>query len=297
MKPAPFSYHAPETLDELLDLASTHPDAEFLAGNQSLGIDMATRTQTPATIIDLNRVDDLRYIRDGDGTTEIGAMTRHRTVERSDRLRHRSPLVAEAAGQIAGPSVRNRGTIGGSIVEGAPAANLPVALLALDAQVTMTSQVGERTVDLATLIEDEQRTNLQPTEVVTAVAIPTTDDSMDHMGMAFLSCKRAALSWPIINAAAMVHLSDPTADPPVIDRAAIALGNATDVPIRITDAEAVVVGNSVTETTLERIETAAIDVADPPDQLHADRRYKRHLAGVYARRAVVTAVDRAISSA
>ncbi|MFB6188004.1 MAG: xanthine dehydrogenase family protein subunit M, partial [Halobacteriaceae archaeon] len=147
MKPAPFEYHSPNSVEEATDLLAQHgSEAELMAGNQSLGIIMANRLATPDHVIDLNNLDELDYIDITDSYIEIGALTSHRTIERSEGLRDEFSIFPEAAEQIAGPVVRNRGTIGGSIGEADPAGNYPTVITALNADLNLVSPEGKRTI-------------------------------------------------------------------------------------------------------------------------------------------------------
>ena len=146
MKPAPFQYHRPTTLEDALELLAEHPEAEVMAGNQSLGIVMGNRLSTPDHVVDINRIDALSFVDVGEAAVAIGAMARHRDIERSADLREALSILPEAAEQIAGPSVRSRGTLGGSIGEADPAGNYPTVAVALDAEIHLVAIDGERSV-------------------------------------------------------------------------------------------------------------------------------------------------------
>lgn len=293
MKPAPFEYHDPRTVREVVELLDEHEhDAELLAGNQSLGIIMANRLATPDALIDLNGVDDLAGIDIQDDHVAIGAMTRHRDVERADDLREIVPMLPDAAAQIAGPSVRNRGTLGGSIGEADPAGNYPTALVALDADIHIASVDGERSVPARDYFIAYMFTDLAEHELVTHVTASREPFPPDRTGMAFVEFKRAAQTFPSISAAAAIRVDDPGTDAPTVEEARLALGNAGEIPLHVADAESAVEGTTLTEAILDEAAAAAKTAVDPAEEMHADAAWKEDLAAEYARRALETAYDR-----
>jgi carbon-monoxide dehydrogenase medium subunit len=305
MKPAPFQYHRPTTITETTDLLAEHQhDAELMAGNQSLGILMANRLATPDHIIDINEVTALEYIEISEEKIEIGALTRHRTIENSTDLAESLPMFPAAAEQIAGPSVRNRGTIGGSIGEADPAGNYPTVLTALEGDLHITATNEERTVPASEYFIAYMFTDLGPDELITGISINREAFPIERTGMAFLEQKATAQTWPTISAATVVRVDDPDASEPVIEEARIALANAADVPLRVERAEEAVEGEPLSQThshllseeTLVSAAETAIDAADPSDEMHADREYKRELAGEYTRRSLETSCKRAIEN-
>ena len=293
MKPAPFHYHRPTTVGEALELLADHPEAEVMAGNQSLGIVMGNRLATPDHVVDINRISDLAFVDVGDGEVAVGAMARHRDVERSDALRSSVPMLPQAAEQIAGPSVRSRGTVGGSLCEADPAGNYPTAAVALDADLHLVSPDGERTVAARDFFLGFMMTDLGEAELVERVTVDRGPFPPERTGMAFLELKPAAQTWPTISAAAAVRIDDPDRAEPVVEGARLALANAADVPLHVPDAGTAVVGEPLSEASLDAVAEAAAAAADPSDELHADAEFKREVAAEYARRAVETAYDRA----
>ncbi|MDJ1433721.1 FAD binding domain-containing protein [Halostagnicola sp. A-GB9-2] len=294
MKPAPFTHHRPETIEEALELLEELEDAELMAGNQSLGIVMANRLATPDHLVDLNGVDDLAYIEERDDEVRIGAMTTHRTLERSDRLADALPMLPDAAGQIAGPSVRNQGTVGGSLGEADPAGNYPAALLALDGSVTLRSLEGTRSVPVSEFFIAYMFTDLREEELIESVSVPTDPFPPERSGMAFVELKRAAQTFPTVSAATAVRVDDPTADDPVIEAARIALANAADVPLRVEDAESVLEGEPLSEAGLDEVTELVTGAVTPEGEMHADREYKEEVAGEYAKRSLESAYDDAL---
>lgn len=294
MKPARFEYHRPETVEETVGLLAELDDAELMAGNQSLGIVMANRLATPDHIIDINRVEELASIEVEEDRAWIGALSRHRDIERSDALRGTVPMFPEAAEQIAGPSVRNRGTLGGSLGEADPAGNYLAALVALDGEIQLVSIGEKRTVPAREYFIAYMFTDRREGELIEGASIDREAFPVDRTGMAFLEQKRAAQTWPTISAAASVRVEDPTDPDPVVEDARIALANAADIPLHVPEAEAALEGTRMTAEALDAAEAAATDAADPEAEMHADSEFKTELAGEYARRALQTAHGRAI---
>ncbi|MEY7850072.1 xanthine dehydrogenase family protein subunit M [Natrarchaeobius sp. A-rgal3] len=296
MKPAPFTHHRPETVEDVLELLAELEEVELLAGNQSLGIVMANRLATPEHLVDLNGVDELAYVDERDGEIRIGAMTRHRTLERSDRLAEIVPMLPEAAEQIAGPSVRNQGTVGGSIGEADPAGNYPAALVALEGSLHLRSPEETRTVPADEYFIAYMFTDLREEELIESVSVPTEPFPPERSGMAFLELKRAAQTWPTVSAASAIRVDDPSADEPVVEDARIALANAADVPLRVEDAEAVLEGEALSASGLEDVGDIVTEAVHPEGEMHADREYKEEVAGEYAVRSLETSYERATDS-
>lgn len=296
MKPAPFAHHRPETVDDVIELLEEHEEAELLAGNQSLGIVMANRLATPEHLIDLNDIEELSFIDIDAETVEIGAMTRHRTIERSEELADAVPLLPESAGKIAGPVVRNRGTIGGSLGEADPAGNYATALSALDATITLRSASGTREVSVDDFFLAYMFTDLRENELIERVTIPREPIPTDRTGTAFLALKRAAQTWPTVSAAAVIRLEDPTADSPTVADARVALANAADVPLHVDEVGSIVTGTTLDDAVLAEVASTVEGAAEPEGEMHADQQYKEEAAGEYARRALSLAYERAVAA-
>src|SRR5881392_2022570 len=206
MKPAPFDYFAPATLDEALGLLAEHGgDAKPLAGGQSLIPAMNFRLARPAALVDLNRIAELAYVRAGgkDAGLVIGAMTRQRAVERSDVVARAAPLVAEAMPAIAHPQIRNRGTIGGSLAHADPSAELPAVMLALDAAFRARSVTGERTIPASEFFKGMLETALAPDELLVEIGLPPMPD---RSGTAFLEVARRHGDYALVGIAVVVTL-------------------------------------------------------------------------------------------
>src|SRR5438876_2265709 len=188
MKPAPFDYFAPGTVDEALALLAEHGDeAKPLAGGQSLIPAMNFRLARPGALVDLNQIAELSYVRSQRDGLVIGAMTRQRTVERSEEARRVAPLVSEAMPFVAHPQIRNRGTVGGSIAHADPAAELPAVMLALEARFRARSRAGERSIPVAEFFKGMLETALAPGELLVEIAVPALPA---RTGTAFLEMAR-----------------------------------------------------------------------------------------------------------
>lgn len=293
MKPAAFEYHRPDSVTEATELlADLGHDAELLAGNQSLGIIMANRLATPDHLVDLGQVEALSGITVGEDAVEIGSMTTHRDLEFADDLRDAIEMVPESAEQIAGPAVRNQGTVGGSVAEADPAGNYPAAFVALDADFHLTSADEERTVAARDFFVAYMFTDLGPDELVTSVTIDREPFPVDRTGMAFEELKRGAQTFPTVSAATSLRVDDPDADDPVVEDARVTLANVADVPLHVPAAEEALEGGALGDG-IDAAAEAAIEAADPSPEMHADEEWKIELAGEYTRRSLRTAHERA----
>ncbi len=288
MKPAPFEYHSPETLDQALSLlAETGSDTKALAGGQSLVPAMNFRLARPAALVDLNRITPLSYIeKDGDGGLRIGAMTRQRAAERSDVVAREAPLLFDALPWIAHPQIRNRGTVGGSVAHADPAAELPAVMVALDARFVLRSHTGVRTAPARTFYTGVLSTDLRPDELLTEIQIPPLASGA---GGAFLEVARRRGDFALVGVAVQLVLNDAGA----CESARIAMVSAADRPVLATGAMAVLDGVVAGVAAFEEAARVAADIdIDPPGDIHASPAYRRHLARVLVRRALFKAAER-----
>jgi carbon-monoxide dehydrogenase medium subunit len=277
VKPAPFEYHCPRTLDEALGLLAEHgSDAKPLAGGQSLIPAMNFRLATPAVLVDLNAVRELAFI-EGDRSVRIGAMTRHRELERSATIATHVPLITEAMPFVAHAAIRTRGTLGGSLAHADPAAELPAIMVALDAQLTLTSRNGSRSIPAADFFVSLFTTALAPGELLTAVTVPPLNAGA---GYAFQEMSRRHGDFALAGVAAVVTLDESQR----CTSARITLFSVGERPILATHARTLV-GElptaGVIRATADAIATHDID---PPSDIHASSRYRRQLANVLTRR-------------
>lgn len=289
MKPAPFYYHAPSSLDEALGLLRDlrDDDAKVLAGGQSLMPILNMRLTRANHLVDINGLRELDYVRGEQGGLVMGALTRHRTLERSAEVASRIPLIAETMPQVGDRQVRFRGTLGGSLSHADPAAELPTIAVALDAEIVVGSRSGTRTVPASDFFLSFFTTVLEPDELLTEVRFPGLPA---RSGCAFLELTRQAGAYPIVSAAAVVTLEDGR-----IADARLALGGVGDTPIRARRAEAALHGQRPTLEVFADAGRLAADDTDPGADVHGSAEYRGEMAAVYARRALQTAADRASS--
>lgn len=293
MKPAPFRYVRPSSVDEAISaLASEGYGAKPLAGGQSLIPAMNFRLAQPAVLVDLDRLDELRGIRDGEATGSaggllIGATTRHSEIERSALVRQRAPLLAETMPWIAHPQIRNRGTLGGSLAHADPAAELPAVMLALEAQMHLRGPAGDRVVPFCDFCTGFFATALAPDELVTAVEIPALPDGT---GCSFVEISRRHGDFALVGVCAVLSLDPDSA----CSRASVTLLSVGDGPVCAATAEDALRGQAPTpEAIREAADLAATRDIDPPGDIHASAEYRRQLARVLTARALETASKRA----
>jgi len=285
MKPPPFAYHRPLSVADTLEMLATLDDPKLLAGGQSLMPMMNYRYVMPTNLIDLNRIADLAGIEESGDTLVIGAMTRQRDLELSPLVRLRSPLLHEALLNVGHVQTRNRGTIGGSLSHLDPAAELPAALRALDATLTVRSRRGERIVAMADWSMGFMTPNLEPDELLTAIAIPLWPAG--H-GYGFAEFARRHGDFAMAGAAAMLSL-DAAGQ---IDRVALAANGVDTGPVRLGAAEDILRGKAPDDATIAAAAETASSVPGL-DDVHASKEYRRKLAVVMTRRALHQARDRA----
>lgn len=286
MKPAVFQHVAPATLDEVLALLAEHaPDARILAGGQSLVPLMNFRLSCPSILIDLNRVQDLAYIRDDGDVLAIGAMTRERTIENSDLVRRHAPLLHEATRYIAHLPIRSRGTIGGSLANADPAAEYPAVSVALDFEMVIRSARGERRVRAGDFFVSLLTTALAPDEVLVEVVVPK---SPPRTGSAFVEIARRHGDFALAGVAVQITCNGDRVDD--LRMAACGVGPG---PVRLSAAEDIVMRNGLDAATAKRAARAAAAAVDPSTDVHASASYRRHLTGILAARALLRAAERA----
>jgi aerobic carbon-monoxide dehydrogenase medium subunit len=283
MIPLSFDYEVAESVDHAIDLLGQHGDeAKLLAGGHSLLPIMKLRLAAPAVLVDLGRLEDLKYVRDEGDHIAIGAMTRHSDVEADPILQEHCGLLSYTASLVGDPQVRHRGTMGGSISHGDAASDLPSALLALEGTFVVKGPGGERTVAAGDFFQDYLQTDLAPDEVLTEIRVPKLGQ---NAGWSYKKFNRRAQDWAVVGAAAVVERSNGS-----ISSARIGLTNMGSTPLRATAAEGTLSGadaSSVAEAT-----SSADEGTSPASDIAASAEYRRHLAGVLTRRAVEEALGR-----
>jgi carbon-monoxide dehydrogenase medium subunit len=279
MIPAPFDYEVAESTEHAVELLGSREDAKLLAGGHSLIPLLRLRFTRPTLLVDIGRIDDLRYVRDAGEQVAIGAMTRHHDIQHDPLLQEHCPVVSYAAGLIGDPQVRHRGTIGGSLAHADPAADLPAVLTALNAEVVVRGPDGERVVSAGEFVTGVFDTVLQPQDVLTEIRVPKLGPS----GWSYLKFTRRAQDWATVGVTAVVRRSNGN-----VDSAAIAFTNMAPRPARATAAEQALKTPGDVETAAE----ASLEGTDPPSDTHGSADYRRHLAKVLVRRALEEAMSR-----
>ena len=281
MKPAPFDYHAPTTVDEVVALLHEHGDeAKVLAGGQSLIPMLNLRLARFATLVDIGRVASLRRLERVNGHVVVGSMVRQRELEASDVA-----LLAAATPLIGHFQIRNRGTLGGSIAHADPAAEYPAVALALDAELDIAGPAGARTVPAAEFFVGTWETALADDEVLVAVRFPVWGEGS---GFAVEEVARRHGDFAIAGCACGVEIDDGR-----ISRAAIALFGVAGTPVRAEVAESALVGADADTVDAAEIGNLAAVELEPPGDLHASGALRRRIASAVVRRAVGRAIERA----
>jgi carbon-monoxide dehydrogenase medium subunit len=293
MKPAPFEYQAPASLEAALDALARHGgDAKLLAGGQSLIPVMNFRLAEPALLIDINKLAELDFIRrDEEGNLRIGAMVRQRRLERDPLVAGMAPLLHEAMPFIAHPQIRNRGTFGGSLAHADPAAELPALAVALGARFRLRRAGGDRWVAAEDFFAGLFATALEPDEMLVEAAIPP---SPAHTGWAFLEVARRHGDYAQVGVAARVTLDESGR----CREARLVYLSVGDAPVVAREAARLLEGEELSpEAIAAAAEKAAGDEMDPLGDIHATPEFKRHLARVLTRRVLRKAGERARSGA
>ena len=287
MIPPAFAYQAPTTLPEAIALLSANPgEAKILAGGHSLLPMMKLRFAQPGQLIDLNRIDQLRGIREVAGEIRIGAMTTESQLIGSPLLRDKLPLLAEVARQIGDPQVRNRGTIGGDLAHGDPANDHPAIAIALDATLVVEGPRGQRLVKVEDFFHGLYMTDLAENEILTEIRIAPFPAGT---GWAYEKLKRKTGDWATAAAAVVMRM-----DSGKVSAIRIALTNVAATPQRAVAAEQALLGRFLTSDSLGDAMHAVQSVCAPAEDLRGDVTYKTSMAGEMVRRAVERAAVRCI---
>jgi len=289
MKPAPFKYHAPTTVEEALAHLARHGwDAKVLAGGQSLVPMMNFRLAQPLVLVDLNNIPELFYIKPArDGGLHVGAMTRMRTMEFDPQVAERAPLIHAAIPNVAYPQVRSRGTFGGTIAHADPSAEMVAASVALRGRFRLRSPRGERWVAAEEFFVGLFTTVLDPDELLVEVALPAMPK---RSGWAFLEVARRHHDFALVGVTTLVSLDRQGR----CDRARLVFFSVSDGPVEAQQAASLLIGQEPTaEAIREAAETAASADVDPNTDINASSEYRRHLVRVLGQRALTQAFERA----
>jgi carbon-monoxide dehydrogenase medium subunit len=276
MIPPPFEYRRVGTVDEAIQALSDGSDAKLLAGGHSLLPLMKLRLARPSLLVDISRLQDLKYVKEDGDRVAIGALTRHHDVANSEVLQELCPIVSYAAGEIGDPQVRHVGTIGGSVAHADPASDMPSVLLALDAEMVIRGAGGaSRTVPASGFFKGLFEPDLATDEVLTEIRVPKTAGR----GWSYLKFHRRAQDWALVGVAALAQNG---AGP------SVALTNMADRPVRATGVEEELAGGADPAAASQR----AAEGTSPPSDAFASAEYRRELVKVLVRRAIEEAQAR-----
>jgi aerobic carbon-monoxide dehydrogenase medium subunit len=285
MIPATFDYIAARSLDEAISLLAQHKeDAKILAGGHSLLPAMKLRLMQPKVLIDLGRIKDLSYIKEEGGQIRIGAMTTHFQIETSDLLRRVCPLLPETAAHLGDMQVRNKGTIGGSLVHSDPAADWPAAILALDAELVARSAKGDRTIKASEFFIEMLTTALHPGEVLREIRIPA---GKGKPAQAYVKVRHPASGFAVVGVAVNLAI-----DGGKCQSAAVGITGVSPKAYRASKVEGALTGKALDAKTLTAASAHAAEGVDVNSDLYASAEYRKQLAIVYTRRALETAISR-----
>jgi carbon-monoxide dehydrogenase medium subunit len=279
MKFPRFEYVRPSTIEEAAQLLVDDEDARPIAGGQSLLPLMAYRLAQPATLVDLASIPGLSEITSENGSVRIGAMATQRAAELSPVVRERLPMLSDALTHVGHPVIRNAGTIGGSIAHADPAAEIPLAMLALDAVVDVEGPKGSRSIDAADFFVSSFTTALNPGELVTSVTIPVSSRRW-----AFTELARRHGDFALAMAAVGLSL-----DGRRCTGARIALGGVDSRPVRAEEAESILAGKAIDDTVAGEAARAATAHLTPPGDIHGSSAYRQRMATVLVKRAILRA--------
>jgi carbon-monoxide dehydrogenase medium subunit len=267
--PAPFDYVEADSADAAIAALTEHGDeSKLIAGGHSLIPLMRFRLANPSVLIDIGRLSDLSYINDGGDHVAIGALATHRMLETSDLLKTEAPMLSHVAAQVGDPSVRHKGTLGGSIAHGDPASDLPAALLAMGGSVVAKGPGGERTIAAADLFTGFLETAVAPDEMITEIRIPKAAGA----GWSYQKFNRRAQDWAIVGVAAQANGNG----------TGVALVNMAPTPVLATAVQDALSSGA----DIDAAAAVAAQGMEPPEDLNGDAEYRTHLAQVLTKRAL-----------
>jgi carbon-monoxide dehydrogenase medium subunit len=284
---SPFAYHRAGSLADAQRLLAANPGARLLAGGHSLLPLLKLRLASPEALVDIGRIAELKGISESGGRVRIGAVTTHAEIAASGLVRSRCPVLADAAGRIGDPAVRNRGTIGGSISHADPGADLPVVLVALAAGIEIAGTGGTRTVPAHEFFVGLMTTALGADEIVTAVSVPAIAAGQ---GAAYVKFAHPASRYAVIGAAAVVSV-----DANAIGSARVVVGGLVPRPARLESVEQALIGQPATGATAQAAAagTSGSLGDDVMGDVFASAEYRRAVAGTYVARAIAAALTKA----
>lgn len=286
MIPAQFEYHRPASVSEALQLLRSLPDAKLLAGGHSLLPMMKLRLTSPAHLIDLGRIKDLRYIKESGSAVAIGALTTHWTIESSPLVQQKLLSLAECARSIGDVQVRNVGTIGGSLAHTDPAADYPAAVLALNAELVAEGPGGRRTIAAGEFFTGLFSTALRPDEILIEVKVPVLPP---RTGSAYLKFPHPASGFAVVGVAAVLTMDSKGR----CEQARIGITGVGPFAYRPQRTEDALRGAALDDKTIAAAADKAGDGVDMNEDIFASADYRRHLAQVFTKRAIKAALQRA----
>lgn len=287
MKPAPFQYVAAQSVEHAISLLTEYgPSAKIIAGGQSLVPMMNYRLARPDWLVDINRIPELAGIAAKGEFLRVGSLTRYIALEKSETVRRLAPLLSQILPHIAHAAIRNRGTIGGSICHADPAAEMPVAMLALDAVFEIRGPAGTRRVPADDFFVGQMTTQIEPDEVLVAIEIPNMRPE-DTSGFSEFARRRG--DFALASAAVVLRFSGSR----LSDHVRIAIGGLSQRAQRAMKAEALLNGQTLTSDLIEKVAQTAAEEVEAGSDLHATETYRRSLIATQVKQALAGAIDRA----
>jgi carbon-monoxide dehydrogenase medium subunit len=285
---AAFEYFAPKTVKEALSLLSKYKDeAKIIAGGQSMLVVMRQRLLTPEYVIDIKGLTELEYIKyDEKQGLRIGALTIHRAIEKSPVIQKHFGVLSEMEGNLATIQTRNWGTIGGNICHGDPAGDPAPVFIALNAKLKLASSAGERVIDMEEFSKDYLEVALGPGEMLIEIQIPKP---APHTGSAYEKLMVMKGDMGVVGAAVSITLDSKGS----CQDARIALSNCSSVPLRAKKAEKVLIGKTINNALLAEAGEVAATEADPPDDVHGSKEYRREMIKVFVKRVATKSLEKA----
>jgi aerobic carbon-monoxide dehydrogenase medium subunit len=282
MIPARFEYFKASSVNEAVSaLRNSGDDAKVIAGGQSLLPLLRLRLASPDLLVDVGGIADLHWVTDDGDSLVIGSRTTHYELTRDPLIAVHCGLIAQAAGTVADPAVRHRGTLGGSLAHGDPAGDLPAVVLALGGTMLVSGFGGDREIPASDFFVDYLTTALAPDEILTGVRVPKLGSDW---GYRYEKFHRTAQAWAIVGVAALARRANGH-----VAEARIGLTNMGAVPVRARAAEAAAAGAEASRTALNAAAASAADGTEPPADLHGAPDYRRHLARILTGRALAAA--------
>ena len=285
MIPRSFEYYNPSSLEEAIKLLDSKDDSKVLAGGQSLIALMKLRLASPESVIDLNNISGMSYIKESDGKLLIGALTTHDMYENSDLVKRKCFVLSEAASRVADQQIRNKGTIGGTICHADPSADVSTAILALNADIVITGPGGDRIVSAKDFFVDFFTTALNPNEIVKEIQIPFLGE---RTGSAYFKHSRREGDFAIAAVAAIITLGEDG----VCTKASISLGSVGPTPLRATKVENALVGKTLDDDLIAESSQLADFNISPPSDIHGSADYRVEMTKVFTKRVIKMALNR-----